>query len=368
MLSDHPNARGQKRRVEEKGAFGKTNRRKGSSRTRTATPAKKENPIVESFDKAITFDVHKQATSSPDSNPLLRGQDVTMAGNKEPTEVILFGYSTNSQYEAIRIFEKVSMGMICEDYDREPPAELRRYPSMITQSPRNRSRPLTKEERAKVFRYAGGAHWVKVTFDSAETAERAMSLGAAKVYGHWVFAQPWHGVNPEVDEPIPMTEEEQKVGKFLRKMPQRGGASQALQSQPDGNLANGGSITSTTASSGTATGLDQTNLRNRNQNQGVQAGAGAQNPRMMRFFPDQQRTVLRPAHEALLPQPTWWERQLRWLSDNGLIPGEIIGNGPPVDDNGNFVHERASFYWRFFYWIDSTFGTDYCGLKDDDEE
>lgn len=285
--------------------------------------------------------------------------------------MILFGYPTNLQWQALRTYEDISFGMICEDYDREPPAELRRYPSIITNSPRNRSRPLTKEERASAFKYAGGANWVKVTFDSSAAAERVFEASPIQIHQHWVYAQPYLGVGPDVDEPILITEEERVAGKPLRKHPQRGPSSQLLntQTQNEEPQQESVSLSSSTASSGTATAPDQSNLRHRNTAQvGQHAPVGAvqtQNPRMMRRFPDQPRTILRPAHEAYLPQPTWWERQTAWLSERGLIPGEIIGNGPPTNDNGEFDYAQASFYWRFFYWIDSHFGTDYCGLRED---
>ena len=311
--------------------------------------------------------------------------------------MVLFGYPTNYQWQALNKYEKASFGMICEDYEREAPMELRRYPSAITQSPRNsRSRPLTQAERSKSFRYAGGAHWIKITFDSAEAAERAAEISPLPVNGYWVYAAPWHGLGPENDEAIAITESERVEGKPLQKHTlrpsqsfnqntqgtdptQTGGITAGAGASPSGS-----NNTSPTASSGTATGLPSTRpqpstpnfLRNRRTNDnnntpanGSPLGPGGQ--RMMRRFPNEPRTILRPAHEAFLPQPTWWERQLRYLSERGLIPGEIIGNGPPIrEDNGELDWTLSNWYWRVWWMVDSWFGTDFCGLRrdEDDEE
>ena len=310
---------------------------------------------------------------------------------KEPAQVLLYGYPSSRQWQAIDTYEKTcGGGMICEDYERQPDVSLRRYPNTISNAPRaHMTRPLTKEEKALAFQYAGGAHWVKVTFDSAEAAERAIENSPIQIQQHWVYAQPYyHGISPQLDAPIAMTAEERAVGRPLSKHAQVYGPSSMRQAgvqqgglftlptnstpnttTPNGNDQNleDASLTSSTASSGTATGPETSNLRHRGRAQVGQHIQGQQsNPQMMRFFPDIPRTVLRPAHEALLPQPTFWERQFRWLADHGLMPGEVIGNGVPLLETGQIDWARASFYWKTFYWIDSIFGTDYCGLRNDD--
>ena len=305
-----------------------------------------------------------------------------MSVNKQPTQVIIFGYS-ESQWAALDYYEKASCGMICEDYAREPPTGAKRYPSTFS-SPHTR-RPLTKAEKTMVFKYDGGESWVKVTFDSAEAAERAIELSPVQIYGHWVYAQPYRGIGPERDEPIPVKEGERGLRKPRQKLQtygpsytQRGSTQQdgratvprsfAPSAQPPADQSHDTSPSSSTATSGTATGVEYPDLHQRNVPQSTDSGQSSQpqhNPRMMRHFPDTPRTILRPASEAFLPQPTWWERQLKWLSEMGLLPGEVIGNGIPLLDNGRPDLVRASFYWRLFYWIDSHFGTDFCGLKDD---
>lgn len=395
MHRDHPNARHQKRHPEEKGPFGKSNIRKGTSRTRTATPAKKENPTIDGFERALNYDLKKKAEDTPNATRIQNESNITShqapSMNKEPTQLMIFGYSTSTQWAAIDLYEKNSGGIICEDYERQPPAELRKYPNTFSNSPRTRSRPLTQTEKAMAFKYAGGNNWVKITFDSAEAAERALEHSPIRVYGHWVYAQLYHGSGPELDEPILMQEGEREAGRPLHKpfhtlgaayaqragIQQRGAATTLPRSfsinpnsQPQTHQQNEtGSPPSSTASSGTATGLENANIRHRDQ---LQAGAvrpaqvQQRNPQMMRHFPDTPRYVLRPASEAFLPQPSWWDRQLQWLAAQGLVPGEIIGNGVPLLDNGEFDWARASFYWKICYWIDSHLGTDLCGLKDND--
>ena len=77
-----------------------------------------------------------------------------------------------------------------------------------------------------------------------------------------------------------------------------------------------------------------------------------------KHFPDEARTVLRPASEALLPQMSWSERIVKQLTQGGWIPGDIIGSVVPRLENGDFDWASASFYWKLFYWIDSVLGTD----------
>lgn len=362
--SDHPNARGQKkRRVEEKGPFGKANRRKGSSRTRTVTPAKKENPTLDSFGRALFYDQQRRPYSPPNraSNDTNNSPNVSSA-DKQPTQVVLSGYQPDFQWQAISKYEKISRGMICEYYEREPPIEYHRYPNAISQSPYRRPRPLTKEERGMVNRFAGGENWIKVTFDSMVAAELAMMKSPIQVNQHWVYAQPYQGFGPVVDQPIPMSEEERIALNPSEKSIQLSKLAQPLALEQQQEV---GSSMSNNVSSGNSMGTQTSDLRNRNISHTQEQ---THNPQMMRFFPDTPRTILRPAHEALLPQPSWWERQVAWLTERGLIPAEIIGNGPRTLENGDFDWQNSSFYWKFWYLFDRAFETDMCGLRPEEGE
>ena len=307
---------------------------------------------------------------------------------------MLYGFGSNSQWAALDYYESVSGGIICEDYERQPPHEGRRLNSTYSNPTYTHSRPLTKAERAMAAQYHGGNHWIKVTFDSAEAANRAMDRSPHLIQGHIVHAESFRGVGPESDEPLIATDEERAQGRPGRQVPFTVGPSFAQPSNPqsrnmstlprsfqtvaqssaDGKRQEEGSASPSTASSATATEVRYPDLgpgafgQSTSQpvaSTGTDSAAGAVQRRThMIHFPDMPRTVLRPASEALLPQPTWWERFTKTLVAGGFIPGDIIGNGVPRLDNGDFDRSKASFYWRLCYWLDTTLGTDLCGLKD----
>ena len=410
---DHPNARGQKRHVEEKGPFGKTNRRKGSIRARTTiTPAKKESHNLDGFEQAMKvtqarLDVEAEegnASTRPQSN----GSTLSNSGpsyEKQPTQVLLFGYQKSREHRAIELFEKISRGLICENYPRGPPTMLQKYPSSLTSDTYIHPRKLTSEERKLASSYSGGESWVKITFDSVEAAARAVEASGQQVYGHWVYAEPWLGQGPSVDEPILIRDEDRvQEGFSAAKAPRRTSQSlsaafsqQASEQQrtaatlPPSFRPSGDSLADnqsqndatssspSTASSATATGPEESSLRNRQtfRNEANEAPSNTQvnvpsqtvtprpyNPAMMRHFQDRPRTRLRPASEAFLPMPTWWERHTKRLRDAGWIPGDFIGDALPVMANGEFDWNAASWYWRLWYWIDKHLGTDFCGLRE----
>ena len=402
----------QKRFAEEKGSFGKRTQRKTPPRTRSATPAKKEiNPTLDGFVSALNYDTQKAIESEQLANVSTRTQnDGNDASHhrpshiKEPTQIIVFGFTSSTQWAAIDIYEKISHGMICEDYARRPPGELRRYPNTLG-SPTVHPRILTDVERDLARRYAGGESWVRLTCDSAEAADRAVEMSPQNIYGHWVYAELYNGTRSEMDEPIPVREEDQQRGySGIRKPPRR--PSQTLsavfsqhavnQQRPTTTLPRSfvmpiatqdhnqrhndtTSNSSSTASSATATGPDQASMRNRHPPQAeaeensfpsatrtlTNSLSADSNPTMMRYFRDRPRTVLRPATEAFLSQPTWTDRQILWLRSWGVIPGDFIGNGPPLTENGDFDFSSASWYWRGWDWMDTYFNTNFCNMKDE---
>lgn len=289
--------------------------------------------------------------------------------------------------------------MICEDYARQPPAELRRYPSTLS-SPSIHPRKLTDPEREMARHYAGGESWVRLTCDSAEAADRTLEMSPQQIYGHWVYAEMYNGTRPENDEPIPVQEGDQQRGSFGSPKPPRR-PSQTLGAafsqhginqqrtastlprsfgMPTKIQANkqrpydAASCSSATASSATAIDPDSTDLRNHPTEENrlpsapqnlTKGSVPESSPAMMRYFKDRQRTVLRPATEAFLPQPTWVDRQIQWLRSWGIIPGDFIGNGPPIKENGDFDWSNASWYWGFWHWMDTYLNTNFCSLKDE---
>ncbi|KAK3383590.1 hypothetical protein B0T24DRAFT_662072 [Lasiosphaeria ovina] len=216
---DGPPGRSRKSTVET-GSFGKSTRR---SRSKTGTPARREDATIAAADRVFSSWIQNQNQSqSPvPANPTEAGQrkssqpglgatldegtalTTRFATKREPTEVILRGYrSPIQQYAAINHFEQLA-GTICEDYSREPPVESRRYKSELRDPAFTRRRALTPEERTKVNKAHSGEHWVKVTFESAEAAEAAMFSSPQSILGHLVYAEPYHGIPPSRDEAVP---------------------------------------------------------------------------------------------------------------------------------------------------------------------
>lgn len=410
--SDHPKARGQKRHVEETGPFGKSTRRKGSSRLRsTVTPARKETTNLDGFERACQTSAKWEADALQENASRTVQINSTVASqlpplyNHEPTQIMLFGYQKSREYQAIDLFERISQGVICENYPRGPPAILQKYPNASSSDTHIHPRKLTAQERKLAAIYSGGESWVKLTCESAEAAARAVENSGQQVYGYWVYAELWNGQGPSVDEPIPIQDQDRVTEGFGSARPPRR-TSQSLSAafsqhasrqqratatlprsfdptghpNADGQQGNGATSSSpSTASSATATAPEYPNLRNRQQfqNESNELSSSTQsntparavvpgqyNPAMMRHFQDRPRTVLRPASEAFLPMPTYWERSTKWLREAGWIPGDFIGDTLPITATGEFDWAAASWYWRLCYWIDTHTGTDICGLKD----
>lgn len=136
-------------------------------------------------------------------------QNPSPSVTKEPTQVMLYGYSPNTLWAAVSFYETVSSGIICEDYEREPPSEHRNRVGVTSNVP---PRALTKAEKVLARQYHGGHCWINVTFDSTEAAERAICSSPHLLQGHWVYAEPFRGIGPEVDEPILMRKEDREQG------------------------------------------------------------------------------------------------------------------------------------------------------------
>jgi len=200
-----------RRTAHESGSFGKSTRR---SRSKTGTPARRDDPTVTGADKIFSSWAASQAqpaaqeTSPTDAAQREDGTAPAATQTRfapkaqEPTEVILRGYrSAQQQYAAISHYEQLA-GRICEDYPREPPAESRWYKSELRDAAYTQRRVLTPEERAKVNKTDGGEHWVKVTFESAAAADNAIYSSPQSILGHLVFAEPYRGIPPSRDEPI----------------------------------------------------------------------------------------------------------------------------------------------------------------------
>lgn len=304
---------------------------------------------------------------------------------KEPKEVILYGYGSDVQWAAIDYFEKVSNGIIYEEYDREPYNPKFNYAFGTQRTSHYQS--LSKADLSRVNQFVGGDHWIKVTFDSAEAAERACHYSPKNIQGYTVFAEAYRGTGPQGGD------------RALRA--QVGGAISLLSSPTASSTV---PDTSTTASSATATishaptklpqfttmplfpsgsfPMDDgplesappapTLLARQNQTQ-TQAQTSA------RLAPTSQRATLRlkganvkpavflPQEKAFLPAPPRWQQTFGSLPIIGWVIGSgqgIIGDQVPRKEDGSFDADTASLYWRMWYSVDSCLGTDFCGVRD----
>lgn len=321
------------------------------------------------------------------------------------------------------------LGYICEDYPREDPLLFQNDHSPMGFNRNNIviHKNLSKEALTKSRVYKGGQHWLKITFDSWEAAERACFYSPVEIDGMMVHCELWSGRGPLTDAPIPRglggagslvsaKRAVRTVGPASGKASAVAGFEQALQggtgslprsaTLPDVQYARPQDdmdiVSSSTASSATATSpgheLQQQSgniLRSRsvpNLPTPQDLTAPSSQSQYMSRAPAIRRAVLRPITEALPPQQSLTERIIRslpvvnWLlgfttpapvpktgSDGkALVPvGQreqrvgLIGEGPVVRDDGTWDESGNGWYWRLWHRLDRLAGTDFCGLKED---
>ncbi|OLN96669.1 Nucleoporin NUP53 [Colletotrichum chlorophyti] len=398
-----------RRGVAETGSFGKSTRR---SRSRTGTPARRENPTVAAADKLFGDWVSAQAANNnlaantntastvagtaTSSNPAVVPQRKTSGlsqppllasaaaddtpaaagprvARREPTEVILRGYrSPSQQYAAIAHYEQLA-GRICEDYSREPPLDQRRYKSELRDPAFTRSRTLTAEERAKVNRADGGEHWVKVTFDSADAADAAIYSSPQRVLGYLVYAELYHGYPPSRDEPIPDVDslvpslDEQNrsqsvpAGSFGKhRTPRNHRTASKSASNPFASNTHLLSDLSPPNSLTSSNTLETATISNATTSSATVTEAQpllrTEDSIFCRRIPTARRAKLLPAEQALLPQQSYTQRVVNAVPFLKWFSGSMIGNEVPRTDNGDFDWNRASLYWKIIWWLDMNFG------------
>lgn len=379
---------------QEKGPFGRSMRRTRSgasrSRSKTAEPRreedrlKAENTAAEdlvfgSLRRAGTKDESKrEALGEVDPNSQAasgRGAD------DEPTEVLLYGFGEDLQWSAIDFYERVSNGVILEDYERAPPGS--RYDTSRTLGRAAAQKSISRAALRKKNKFAGGGHWIKVTFDTRGAAELAIARAPHTIKGHMVFAEFFVGHGPQKDEPVLATQAGAQITSdalppTFSTLPQDQGtpegssatASSATATAPDGsrqgrippppwNMALAGVVQDSPAAS--------TSTMN---------GAAPQRPVTTSFqTQSQSQTVLQPrrgriegatrieplpAELAMAPK----QPKASWTSWIGA--SEVIGSAVPRKQDNTFDWEVASFYWKLFYLLDQLLGTDFCGLRLDD--
>jgi hypothetical protein len=404
----------QRRMPEESGPFGKA-RKRGTSRAKTPTTnsaadlaqAANNRAIDNIFGNYGKEEANRRSTrggsgsiagppastSAPNlidagglSASFQPGATTNMAA-KEPKEVILYGYGSDAQWAALSHFEKVSNGSIYEEYDREPHnTKVAASFSAFSASRASTFRSLNKSALRKVNEYVGGDHWIKVTFDSAEAAERACHYSPHSIQGYTVFAEPYRGTSP--------TGGDRAI---------RANVGFALSQTASPNTLSSGTLngrdasqSSATASSATATSAlprsiteplfrasgafpqDLAPLAPTPQAQPLAQTSSstmtttALNPRSARATlrlkgANVKPAVFLPQEKAFLPATSRWQATVGSLPIIGWVIGSghgIIGDQVPRKEDGSFDASAASVYWRAWYAVDACFGTDFCGVRE----
>ena len=390
----------------ETGSFGKSTRR---TRSKTATPARREDPTIAAADKVFGSWLAAQnqnatQTSAPatgqrrptlipstSSQNLPQIQEENAAPSQTrfikkqvPTEVILRGYrSAQQQYAALNHYEQLA-GRACEDYSREPPVESRRYKSELRDPAFTRRRALTPEERAKVNKADSGQHWVKVTFESSEAADAAIYASPQKVLGHLVYAEPYHGIPPSRDEAIP---DPSTMGSGPQRTPSnvqcpRGQFGFGTQpsggfewSPPQSQTSSITADTRTVASSAADTTASSSTVKGRAPGPNNDSGAGLaptpqENPddAFCRAIPTVRKAKLLPMEQALLPAPSFTQRIGNHIPFLQWFNGAMIGSEVPRTELGEFDWNKASLYWKLMWWLDFLLGLFGGEIRDADKD
>ncbi|KAL1960496.1 hypothetical protein VTO42DRAFT_7795 [Malbranchea cinnamomea] len=382
-------SRNPRRPPEETGPFGKrrnTRYHSVRSATRTGTPAKRENPNVAEFSRLFALQLENEQAQQKHLPPASSSSAVDPSkklSNKVATECILYGYKDkSSEWKVIDRFERISQGTICEDYPRSDPELNIKYPRLLSGSDVVIRTELSPDANQKAKRYAGGNHWIKVTFDSAAAADRACYYSPQEIDGFVVHCEIYHGQGPREDAPIaavktgfenwikpkahtvtpasvpfPVQQDEVDRATLPRSFTVNS-AQVSAQPVDDANSVASQKSTATASSATVTSPPPESTLRQRQASQ-------SQSSEFMTHIPTVRRAVLRPVSEALPPQPTLVERLLRSIPILSWFTGDIVGDGPVLREDGTFDYEKSPLYWRFWYTADRIFGTDLCGLKEE---
>lgn len=378
----------------EKGPFGRSMRRSrgGTSRSRskTAEPRREEDRIRAENMAAedAVFGSMKRVSSAKDE-PGAEGTDKSARAahitesESEPTEVFLYGFGEELQWAAIDFYERVSNGIILEDYERQPQGQ--RYDASRTMGRHTAQKGLSRAAMRKKNKFAGGEHWIKVTFDSRQASELAIARSPHTIKGYLVYAELFQGRGPLRDEPVVATQAGAQITSdvlppsfstddpFNLYAADSDTVSSATatagpreqQRPPWGFVSTNNLQDSPTGSSSTFANALSPNsaiTETPSQTSGFHSGATSDATLRTRGFRVEGavRAVVLPAEMALAPKTA----KSSWTSWIGA--SEIIGSAVPRREDGTFDWDRASFYWQIFMLIDIWLGTDFCGMKGED--
>lgn len=300
--------------------------------------------------------------------------------------------------------------IICEDYSREDPNLIysSSSPAAFNRSATVVHKNLSKEALQKSSVYRGGNHWIKVTFDSWEAAQKACYYSPVEIDGCLVYCEEWQGKGPLSDAPIPRgadgmgelvsTNRARTISTATGKASAVAGFEQAFATLPRSHTVpdmqfrqparDDMELNSSTASSATATGpTPATALTVPEGGSGLRSRSVPHLPsqvsdptsQFMARTPNVKKVVLRPVSEALPPRQSLVERILRsiplvaWIvgpaavskKDDEKSKGGMIGEGPVLKEDGTWDDAANGWYWGFWHKIDTLLGSDYCGLKED---
>ncbi|KAK3056420.1 hypothetical protein LTR09_002927 [Extremus antarcticus] len=369
----------------EKGPFGRSTRRNRStmsrSRSKTAEPGgekEKAKMEQEKAEDAVFGSLRRRerdvlgeadgntVAGAQQAQPAAGGKDA-VKGEIEATEVMLYGFGEELQWAALDHYERVSGGLVLEDYDRQAPGQ--RYDVARSLSRATNQRSLTRAALKKKNTFAGGLHWIKITYDSRGAAELACARSPHIIKGHLVYAEPYLGRGPGRDEPIMASQAGAQITDPVLPTSFSTNTLNPIEGSP-GN-------SSTTASSATATTTRQPALPHSQstptlssnspsssttlQTQPGQTLAAPQTPATIprRRISGVTPAQILPVDAALMPKPA----KASWSSWLGA--GEVIGSTVPKKDDGSFDYDGAGVYWRVWWWVDRVLGTDWLGMKAD---
>ncbi|KAF2839864.1 hypothetical protein M501DRAFT_932488 [Patellaria atrata CBS 101060] len=410
--ADDPNPR---RVPRETGSFGRPTRKPRSmSRSKTGTPARgskedlaklEHQRVIDDIITASKADLakenaRKQTTaiapaplgeSTNAVNALLPTQTAPVG---EPVEVILYGFGSEAQWAAIAFYERVSGGVILEDYDREPPSA--RYDMSLSLGRQAAQRSLSQAALRKKNAYMGGDHWIKVTFDSALAADQACYCSPHRIEHYLVTAERYRGKGPERDTVV-FASMGQANGASLTGSPSRVSSTTLQAGTSPTSSATASSATATVTATSSATYAAATHPQQRRPfghstlpddhplNQLSTPGAPALSTTGKKARPDMhsaslvqppplkvrgaKRAVLLPADQALLPVAPRWQQTIKNIPLVGLLFGggsEFIEAQVPRTADGGLDWAKAGWYWTFWGYADRLLGTDFCGLKEDE--
>ncbi|KAI1007848.1 Nucleoporin [Podosphaera aphanis] len=394
-----------RRTAPETGSFGKSTRH---SKSRTGTPAvKREDPTLTAANAIFSnyFAEKAAENSSVSQRPSLisTGSQSNVIGgqhdrnsmtasssrfpkqrHKQPTEVILRGFKSSQQYAAIREYERIA-GQICEDYPRDPPAEQRKFKTDLRDHISMRPEPLTPEEKAKALKFAGGEHWIKVTFTSAENAETAIECSPLRIFGHYIYAELYRGVPPSDDQEIFIDDANSISGRYDlcddhslesvsgindarhfegNNQPTR---SKSLFSLPSTSTDHENGLLSPADSQGsTLTYISRTYDSETSPTITGSASALLSGGEFCQRIPTARKMRLLSADRALLPQKSPFQKFLSSLPVIGWVSKDLIGGVVPRTEQGEFDYKNASLYWKLMWFIEKYTGITIVGDPKDD--